>query len=60
MAHKKWLYPIEIKELFHTYLRIGIIYWTLAFLAVLRWLTQQALQDWKIITQFGRFLAGRL
>jgi hypothetical protein len=26
MAHKKWLYPIEIKELFYTYLRTGIIY----------------------------------
>ena len=37
-----------------------ILYWTLAFLAVLRWLTQQAIQDRKIITQFGRFLAGRL
>jgi hypothetical protein len=34
--------------------------WTLAFLAVLHWLTQQAIQDRKIITQFGRFLAGRL
>jgi ISXO2-like transposase domain len=38
----------------------ALVYWTLAFLAVLRWLTQQAIQDRKIITQFGRFLAGRL
>jgi hypothetical protein len=36
------------------------VIWTLAFLAVLRWLTQQALQDRKIITQCSRFLAGRL
>jgi hypothetical protein len=26
MANKEWPYPLEIKELFHTYLRIGIIY----------------------------------
>jgi hypothetical protein len=30
------------------------------FFAVLRWFTQETLQDGKIIAQFGRLLAGRL
>ena len=30
------------------------------FFAVLRWFTQKTLQDGKIITHFGRLLAGRL
>src|SRR5205823_4679449 len=35
-------------------------YWTLAFFASLRWLIQKALQDWHIISQSRRLLAGRL
>ena len=36
------------------------INWTLAFFASLRWLIQKALQDWHIISQSRRLLAGRL
>jgi hypothetical protein len=34
--------------------------WTLASFAVLRRLTQKALQYWEIVTQLGRLLTGRL
>ena len=34
--------------------------WTLAFLTVSRWLTQQTLQDGKIITQWSGLLASGL
>ena len=34
--------------------------WTLAFFAVLRWLTQKALQDRQVIGQLYRLLTDRL
>src|SRR5215467_6927785 len=40
--------------------RERLINWTLASFAVLRRLTQKALQYWKIVTQLGRLLTGRL
>src|SRR5436853_7862265 len=38
----------------------GHQYWTLASFAVLRRLTQKALQYWKRVTQLSRLLTGRL
>ena len=42
-----------------TKLRLKNNYWTLAFFAVLRWLTQKAFEDRQIIRQFCRLLTGR-
>jgi transposase InsO family protein len=41
-------------------IRWYLSYWTLAFFASLRWVIQKALQNWHIISQSRRLLAGRL
>src|SRR6266849_3751824 len=40
--------------------KVNIHYWTLAFFAASRWLTQKALEYRQIIGQFRRLLTGRL
>src|SRR4029453_1594942 len=56
----------QIRVLLGSYVSGGLLcqacllYWTLASFAVLRRLTQKALQYWEIVTQLGRLLTGRL